>query len=70
MTKDKIIELLNNRLINKSELVKRINMKGLSISSLFNKLNPNHKQKIKDGEIEAIKSELKKFSNDINEGLK
>ena len=68
--KEQIIkQILSNKLLNKKELVTIIGRKGLSVPSMYNKLNPDHVHKFKKEELEEIEKELKKFAKNILELL-
>jgi hypothetical protein len=69
MKEDAIRAVLSSKIINQSELVRRVNKKGLSVPSLYNKLNTNHVHKFKQDELNAIEMELKKIADLINENL-
>jgi hypothetical protein len=57
--------VLSSKLINQSELVRRVNKKGLSVPSLYNKLNDNHPHKFKDEELKDIEKQLEQFARFI-----
>lgn len=70
MQAEAIRKVLTDSRINVSGLVKAINKKGLSRSSLLNKLNDNHPHKLTDDDVDSIKKELLKLSEDLNEFTK
>jgi len=65
MKEESIKAILGSKIINQSELVRRVNKKGLSVPSLYNKLNPNHPHKFKEEELNLIAMELKGAANNI-----
>ena len=69
MIDEAIRTILGDKIINMSELVRRVNRKGLSVPSLYNKLNTNHAHKFKEDELKAIEKELRKIADFINKGL-
>ena len=62
---EKIRGLVKSGVFNWSEIMRRVNRKGLSISSFENKLNPHHSQKFKQEDIDAIFDELDKIVEDL-----
>lgn len=65
MKEQAIKNILQSKIINQSELVRRVNKKGLSVPSLYNKINPNHIHKFKQEELEDLEKELKKIAEFI-----
>jgi len=61
----KIKKILNDPRLNLSGLCLGIKTKGLTRSSIMNKMNSNHVHKFKDSDFDVIEGELQKFANEI-----
>lgn len=63
MNAKKITKGLSDPRINVSGICSQIGEKGLSRSSLLNKLNKNHPHELSDRDMNLVKREFKKLSD-------
>jgi len=62
MKLEALVDVLSDPRVNVSGLCKGINKKGLSRSSLLNKLNEDHHHKMNQEDLDTLKDELKALS--------
>jgi hypothetical protein len=62
MKENKIIQILSSKKINMSLMVRELSIEGLSVPSLYNKMNPTHKHRFKEKELDVIENYLKELS--------
>jgi hypothetical protein len=65
-----IRKILNDSRINVSGFIKSIEKKGLSRSSVLNKLDDNHRHIMTDDDMKCIEDALRQLSKDIEDTIK